>query len=85
MMKLDSIYFGFAAAYAAAIFWIACSALVLMLPAMSMGMGGYMMHADFSGMNWHMGLIGFLFGLILWTLTVGIFASLMAAIYNRLT
>jgi hypothetical protein len=49
-----------------------------------MNMGGYMMHADLSGMDWHMGLAGFLFGLFLWAFSAGIFASLMAAIYNRL-
>ncbi|MBT8147984.1 MAG: hypothetical protein KJN90_14090 [Gammaproteobacteria bacterium] len=83
-MKLNSISLGLAAANTAAIFWLACSAIVALLPAMSMNMGGYMMHADFSSMNWNMSLFGFLSGLILWTLSVGIFASLMAAIYNRL-
>lgn len=62
-MKLDAIKFGLASAYVASIVWIVCSVLVLLLPSMSMSMGGYMMHSDFSGMNWHMGLAGFLFGL----------------------
>jgi hypothetical protein len=84
MMKLDAIKFGLASAYAVSIVWIVCSLLVLLLPSMSMNMGGYMMHANFSGMNWHMGLAGFLFGLFLWAFSAGIFAGLMAAIYNRL-
>lgn len=83
-MKLDAIKFGLAAAYAESIIWLFCSILVVMLPGMSMNMGGYMMHADFSGMGWHMGLGGFVYGLILWSLTAGIFAWLMATIYNAL-
>ena len=84
-MKLNAIKFGLAAAYAVAIIWVFCSLLVVMLPGMSMNMGGYMMHSDFSGMSWHMGVAGFVLGLILWSLTAGIFAWLMAAIYNALS
>jgi len=83
-MKLDAAKFGLAAAYAVAVIWVFCSVLVALLPGMSMNMGGYMMHADFSGMSWHMGFAGFLVGLILWSLSAGIFGWLMAAIYNRL-
>ena len=82
-MKLDPFKFGVAAACAVAIIWIFCSLLVISLPGMSMNMGGYMMHADFSEMSWHMGVTGFLFGLVLWALSAGIFASLLAAIYNK--
>jgi len=84
-MKLNAIKFGLAAAYAVAIIWVFCSLLVVMLPGMSMNMGGYMMHSDFSGMSWHMGAAGFVLGLILWSLTAGIFAWLMAAIYNTIS
>lgn len=83
-MKLDAMKFGLAAAYTVAIIWVFCSLLVVMLPGMSMNMGGYMMHGDFSGMSWHMGFAGFFLGLVLWTLTAGIFAWLMTEIYNRL-
>ena len=83
-MKLDAVKFGLAAACAVAIIWVLCSLLVALLPGMSMNMGGYMMHSDFSGMTWHMGFTGFFLGLILWTLTAGIFAWLMAFLYNRL-
>lgn len=83
-MKLDEVKFGLAAAFAVVIIWFFCSVLVLSMPGMSMSMGGYMMHSDFSGMSWHLGMAGFAFGAILWALTAGIFAWLMAAIYNRL-
>lgn len=83
-MKLNATKFGLASAYTASIVWIACSLLVFLLPSMSMNMGGYMMHADFSGINWHIGLTGILFGLFLWAFSAGFIASLLAAIYNRL-
>ena len=46
--------------------------------------GRTMMHADFSGVNWSLHLTGFLLGGILWVLTAGVTAWLLAAIYNRL-
>lgn len=84
-MKLDATKFGLAAVCTVAIIWVFCSLLVVMLPGVSMNMGGYMMHADFSGMSWHMGFTGFLLGLILWSLTAGIFAWLLATLYNALS
>lgn len=84
MMKIDSAKFGLAAASAVALIWIFCSLLVALLPGMSMSMSGYMMHADLSGMSWQMGFAGFLFGLILWSISAGVFASLMGTIYNKL-
>ena len=83
-MKIDAVKFGLAATYAVAIIWVVCSLLVVGLPGLSMNMGGYMMHADFTGMAWHIGMTGFFFGLILWALTAGIFAWLMATLYNKM-
>ncbi|GAB5500944.1 MAG: hypothetical protein PsegKO_32550 [Pseudohongiellaceae bacterium] len=83
-MKLDAVKFGLAAAYAVIIVWVFCTILVVLLPGMSMSMGGYMMHADFSGMAWQMGMTGFIAGLILWAVTAGVFAWLLATIYNKL-
>lgn len=83
-MKIDAIKFGLAAACAVSLLWIICSIIVTLLPGVSMSMGGYMMHSDFSGMTWHMGFAGFSFGLILWAVSAGLSATLMAAIYNKL-
>ena len=83
-MKLNASKFGLAAAYASAIAWVVCSLIIWLLPGMSMHVGGYMMHADFSGMHWQMHLTGFLVGLIIWSVVAGVFAWLLAAIYNRL-
>ncbi|MEX2469294.1 MAG: DUF5676 family membrane protein [Pseudohongiellaceae bacterium] len=83
-MKLNTIKFGLAAAYAASLFWIICSLLVAILPGISMRMGGYMVHADLTGMNWSLGILGFVVGLLMWALSAGIFAAATAAIYNNL-
>lgn len=82
-MKLSSFKFGLAAACAVGVTWILCSIMVLLLPSMSLNLGGYMMHVDLSNITWQMGLAGFLLGLILWTLLAGIIASLTATIYNE--
>jgi len=83
-MKLNAEKFGLAAAYTVTIIWVICSVLVVLLPGMSMSMGGYMMHADFSGMAWQMGITGFVAGLVLWAVTAGVFAWLLASIYNKM-
>lgn len=83
-MKLDSSKFALAAAYASAIIWVLCSLVVMLVPDMSMHASGYMMHSDFSAMQWQMHFTGFLVGLILWSVSVGVFAWLMASIYNKL-
>lgn len=83
-MKLNATKLGLAAACAVSIIWLICSLVVMMSPDMSMTMSGYMMHADFNGMAWHLGFTGFLFGGILWAVSAGVLAGLGAAIYNRL-
>lgn len=83
-MKLDVNKFALAAAAAIAVIWVICSLIVVLLPGMSMVAGGHMMHTDFSGMNWNMHFTGFLVGGILWVLSAGVTAWLLASIYNRL-
>ena len=83
-MKLSSIKFGLAAACAVGMTWILCSIMVLLLPSTSLNLGGYMIHVDLSNISWQMGYVGFLLGLILWTLMAGIIASLTAIIYNEI-
>lgn len=82
-MRLSSFKFGLAAACAVGVTWIICSITVLLLPSMSLNLGGYMMHVDLSSMSWQMGFAGFLLGLILWSLLAGVIASLTAIIYNE--
>lgn len=83
-MKLDANSLGLSAALTAAILWVFCSVIVVVIPGMAMNMTGSMMHADFAGMQWSMSLVGFFVGLVIWSVFAGVFAWLMAAIYNRL-
>lgn len=82
-MKLNANAFGLAAAVAVAVLWVLCSLVVVLVPGMSMTMSGYMMHTDFTGMQWDMHLAGFLGGLVVWAVFAYAFAWLMATIYNR--
>lgn len=82
-MKLNANAFGLAAAVTVALLWVVCSLVVVLMPGMSMTMGGYMMHTDFTGMQWDMHLTGFIGGLVTWVVVAYVFAGLMALVYNR--
>ena len=88
-MKLDAIKFGLAGALATAIIWVICSALVAFSPDMMWNMTEQMTHMDFQSlghdMNWSLSLSGFVTGLIVWSIGVGVFLWLIAASYNYLT
>ena len=83
-MRLEANKLALAASFATAIIWLICSLIVVLIPEMSMNVSGYMMHSDFSAMQWQMNFSGFLVGLILWSAVAGIAAWLIAAIYNKL-
>lgn len=82
-MKLDGNALGLAAVVTVAILWVLCSLVVVLLPGASMAMSGYMMHADFSGMQWDMHFAGFVAGLVTWAVFAYFFGWLLAVIYNR--
>ena len=83
-MKLEARKFGIACAVAAAILWVICSLFVMAMPLGMMNMSGSMMHGDYSGMQWHMGLSGLIVGLIAWPVVAGFSGWLVAFIYNKL-
>ncbi|KKN30296.1 hypothetical protein LCGC14_0835490 [marine sediment metagenome] len=82
-MKLNSANFALAASLTTAIVWVACSFLVVMLPQATMIASGDMIHMDIQNMMWSLTLSGFIKGLILWSLSVGLSAWIFAVIYNR--
>ena len=84
-MKLNATTFALATTIAVAILWTVCSLIVVLVPGMSMNMSGYMMHADFTEMQWNMTFTGFLFGLVLWSLSAGLLAWIIALVYNKLS
>lgn len=83
-MKLNANALGLSAVVTVAILWVLCSLVVVLLPGMSMNMSGYMMHTNFSGMQWSMNLTGFLAGLVIWAVFAYVTGWLLATIYNRL-
>ena len=83
-MQLDPLKFGMATAVASALAWLICSLAVWSMPAMTMAVGGNMMHMDLSQLGWHLTPVGVLAGLVAWVIVAGIFGWLLAAIYNRL-
>ncbi|MCB1671939.1 MAG: DUF5676 family membrane protein [Gammaproteobacteria bacterium] len=83
-MRLDALKFGLAAGLAVAVVWLVISLLVSGMPGMSMNMGGYMMHSDFTAMSWHLGFGGFLSGGLLWIFIAGLYGWLLASLYNWL-
>ena len=83
-MKIDSTKFALAAAITAAVFWVICSLFVWMVPAGMMNMTTNMMHTEIGMGNWTLSPMGVVWGLVAWSLFAGIFAWLLATIYNLL-
>lgn len=84
-MKINSLNFSLASAITTAIVWTVCSLMVWMMPGAMMNTTGHMVHMDISKFGWMLSPVGFLWGLIVWGISAGIFAWLLAAIYNALT
>jgi hypothetical protein len=84
-MKINSLSFGLAGAITTAITWTICSLLVWMMPGPMMAATGHMVHMDMTKFGWMLSPMGFLSGLIVWSLFVGVFGWILATIYNVLT
>jgi len=84
-MKINSLNLALASAITAAIVWTICSLLVWMMPGVMMNTTGNMVHMDMTKSGWMLSPLGFLWGLIVWSLFAGIFAWLLATVYNLLT
>ena len=84
-MKINALNFALASAITAAVIWIICSLLVWMIPGTMMSMTTNMMHMEMGKGDWILSPIGVIWGLIAWSLFAGIFAWILATIYNLLT
>jgi hypothetical protein len=76
-LKIKALNFALASAITDAIVWI--------MPGAMMTTTGNMVHMDMSKFGWMISLGGVFLGLIIWSLFAGIFAWLLATIYNLLT
>ena len=84
-MKINALNLGFASAITTAIAWVICYLFVWMMPGPMMGMTGQMMHMDMGQIGWMLSPMGFIWGLVAWSIFAGIFAWLIATIYNLFT
>ena len=84
-MKINSLNLALASAITAAIVWAICSLLVWTMPGAMMNVTGNMVHMEMGKSGWMLSPLGFLWGLIIWSLFAGIFAWLLATVYNLLT
>lgn len=83
-MTLSSSKFALAAILTTAIVWVICSLLVFLFPLGTMMASGNMLHMNTQEMMWLLTWSGFITGLIVWSLSVGLSAWVFALIYNRL-
>ena len=84
-MKINPLKFVVAGAITAAIVWIICSLLVWMMPGAMMNMTTNLFHIEMGKSGFVLSPIGVLWGLIGWSLFAGIFAWILATVYNLLT
>ena len=84
-MKINAVNFAIASALTAAIVWIICSLLVWTVPGGMMNATTNMVHMDMARTGWTISFMGVVLGLFAWSIFAGIFAWLLATIYNLLT
>ena len=81
-MLINTNKFAFAADIATALAWALCSLLVMLAPGLMSNMTGHMLHMDLTEMGLTSSLSGFIFGFFAWVFMAGVFAWLLATIYN---
>ena len=85
MMKINQLNFALASAGAAAVVWIICSLLVWLMPGAMMNLTTNLFHMEMGKSGFVISPVGVIWGLIGWSLFAGIFAWILATIYNLLT
>ena len=84
-MKINAVNFAIASALTTALVWIICSLLVWTMPGGMMNATTNMVHMDMGRTGWTISFMGVVLGLFAWSIFAGIFAWLLATIYNLLT
>ena len=84
-MKINAVNFAIASALTTAIVWIIGSLLVWTMPGGMMNATTNMVHMDMARTGWTISFTGVVWGLFVWSILAGIFAWLLATIYNLLT
>ena len=84
IIKINALKFGLAGAITAAVVWIICSLLIWMMPGAMMNMTTNLFHMEMGKSGFVLSAVGVLWALVGWSLFGGIFAWLLATIYNLL-
>lgn len=83
-MNINANKFAVSSAITFTLLWVLCSIVVIALPQQSMSIMGFMVHSDMGPLQWNMQVGGFIIGLVVWSLSAGVTAWLLATIYNKL-
>jgi len=73
-----------ATAVMSALAYLICVVFIALTPQATMTFFGYIFHADLSSIARSISVGGFFTGLLAWSLGTGLYASLIARLYNRL-
>ena len=84
-MKINPLNFALASTITAAVVWTICSLLVWMMPGAMMNMTTNLFHMEMAKSGFTLSPLGVIWGLIGWSLFAGIFAWILATVYNLLT
>ena len=84
-MKINALNFALASTITAAVVWIICSLLIWMMPGPMMNLTTNLFHMEMGKSGFVISPIGVIWGLVGWSLFAGIFAWILATIYNLLT
>lgn len=74
-----------ATAVMSALVYIICVVFIVFAPQATMTFFGYILHADLSSIARSISFNSFIVGLLTWSLGTGLYAALIARLYNRLS
>ncbi len=81
---INTLQFSVASALTAALLWIGCSVLVIVLPGAMWQMTAHMLHVDLAQVGWAMSWTGAISGLVSWSVFAGLAGAILSALYNKL-
>lgn len=83
-MRLDTRAFGIAAGAVSALTYVVCAALVAVAPGATQSAFSYVLHVDVTQLSRSISVVSFAVGLAVFSVLVGLCASLTALAYNAL-
>ena len=83
MLRVRSLFI--ATAIMSALAYIICVVFIALAPKATMTFFGYIFHADLSSIVRSISFDSFLVGLAAWSIGTGLYAALIARLYNRLS